>query len=340
MKQKPYVSIIIVCYNYGGFLPRTLDACLKQTFNNFEIVIVDNGSTDDTNIIIKKFKKDNSQKFKIKTVNIKKNNGLVKGRNAGLKVAKGKYLLFNDADDWMDSNCLYFLVKAAKKTSADRIIGSFRDIDVNGNQMQIRKFPKKPSKYLNTMLQASLYKRSIFIKNKIKFLEIGYDDATINLIFNIKSRKTIFVKKVIYNYFVNPNSTSGAKTLKNVSGKIIKIFNEYGNFAKNQFENVKTKDKNLIEYHLIKMYYFHILHECRYLKYKEIIDVYHKLNSILINISPNYINNKNIKLFKENGDRIYGRTIVWLMNKVEKLKLIRITLGCYLFISKFLYIPA
>lgn len=90
----PKVSIIIPTYNYGKFISKTLDSALNQTYKDFEIIVVDDGSTDNTSKIIKKF-----SKHKIKYIRHSKNLGFSAALNTGVKAASGKYLNFLSADD-------------------------------------------------------------------------------------------------------------------------------------------------------------------------------------------------------------------------------------------------
>lgn len=93
MHDKPLVSIIILCYNYGRFLPKAIDSALAQTFTDREVIVVDNGSADDTADAVRNYGS------KVVSLRIEKNVGRSGGKNAGLKIAKGKYIQFLDADD-------------------------------------------------------------------------------------------------------------------------------------------------------------------------------------------------------------------------------------------------
>ena len=91
------VSIIIPTYNRAGLLKKSINSVLNQTFKNFEVIIVDDGSTDNTENVIKSF--NNS---KIRYIKNKKNIGAATARNIGIKTAKGKFIAFQDSDDeWL-----------------------------------------------------------------------------------------------------------------------------------------------------------------------------------------------------------------------------------------------
>ena len=108
--KNPPISIIVCVYNGAEFLPECLDSCLEQTLKEIEIICVDDGSTDNTLDILKKYaKKDN----RIKVIH-QENKGLPISRNNATKLAKGEYIQFLDADDWIEPDtceCLYLYAK-------------------------------------------------------------------------------------------------------------------------------------------------------------------------------------------------------------------------------------
>lgn len=100
MSKKAIFSIIIPCYNQGHFLGDALNSILNQDYENFEVIIINDGSTDNTIEITSNYLKKDSR---FKLVN-QKNQGLSAARNTGLKNASGKFILFLDADDWLEND--------------------------------------------------------------------------------------------------------------------------------------------------------------------------------------------------------------------------------------------
>jgi glycosyltransferase involved in cell wall biosynthesis len=94
-KSPPLVSVIIPTYNHANFLGKALESIIHQTYNNWEAIVVDNQSTDETNKIINKYSDPRIQYFKIS------NNGIIaKSRNHGIDNSKGEWIAFLDSDDW------------------------------------------------------------------------------------------------------------------------------------------------------------------------------------------------------------------------------------------------
>lgn len=115
---KPIVSVLIPVYNVEDYLEKCLNSVIAQTLNNIEIICVNDGSTDGSAEILKKYKnKDN--RIKIIT---KENGGLPSARNAGLEVAKGKYIGFVDSDDYIESTMFETMVNNAMLHDSDVVI--------------------------------------------------------------------------------------------------------------------------------------------------------------------------------------------------------------------------
>lgn len=94
----PLVSVIITCYNHGYYLSEAIDSVLAQTYQNFEIIVIDDGSIDNTKNVAARF--NNVHYF------YQNNQGLSASRNTGIRQSKGNYLVFLDADDWLLPNAL------------------------------------------------------------------------------------------------------------------------------------------------------------------------------------------------------------------------------------------
>lgn len=126
----PFFSIIIPIYNVGKYIKRCLDSVVSQTFSDYEVILVDDGSTDDSSIICDEY----SKKYDNILVFHKENGGLVSARQAGAKIAKGKYIICVDGDDWVSEVLLETLYDCIKKSNADIICyGYFNYINCQNN---------------------------------------------------------------------------------------------------------------------------------------------------------------------------------------------------------------
>lgn len=176
------ISIIIPIYNCAQYLSRCINSILAQTYSDFELILVNDGSTDESAIICDEYAKKDSR---IITFH-KDNEGVSSARNAGLRIASGKYISFIDADDSIDKQFLFTLI--SKDIDVDLIICGYTEIDSTSNivKNQLYNIPSKQiykfseiikyilsSTYTNSNLTNSccnkIYKKSIIDDNNLLF---------------------------------------------------------------------------------------------------------------------------------------------------------------------------
>ena len=126
------VSVLVPCFNAGRWLIECIESVKKQSFPTLEIIIVDDGSDETETLEILGGYKDSSSVSVLR----KANGGVSSARNAALDVAKGDYVLFLDADDYLEPNALEALVAAAEKTGAVFVGGGWRDVDEAGRPLR------------------------------------------------------------------------------------------------------------------------------------------------------------------------------------------------------------
>lgn len=172
------LSVIIPVYNGEKTLKRCIESVLKQKDEDIEIIMINDGSTDASDKIVQEYKEKNP---KIISYYQKKNTGVADTRNYGIKKAKGKYILFLDADDYLDIH-LYGLVKQYMEKDIDLIKFKLQREDEKGNVIETVNGPVFENKtgeegfeelYATDVLLDSpcvyVIKRDIFIKNKLEF---------------------------------------------------------------------------------------------------------------------------------------------------------------------------
>lgn len=130
--NKPLVSIVIPVYNVESYLSQCLDSVLKQSYSNFEIILVDDGSTDGSSLICDEYSK---RDRRVKAFH-QKNQGASVARNFALSIISGAFVIFLDADDyWLLTNCLETLVDVAIQNEADIVRGEYKMVDIEGNDL-------------------------------------------------------------------------------------------------------------------------------------------------------------------------------------------------------------
>ena len=224
--QNPSISVVIPIYNMEQYVGLCIESVLKQDFENFELILVNDGSTDHSLAIAQSY----AQKDKRIKVIDKQNGGLGSAYNAGQSVACGKYIYFLDSDDWMGQNCLKTLYDIAENTDAE-IVKSWGFItEQYGVQKEHRMIPlNKCNRVITNMLSipefvsrhvaqwTCLYRRDFLLKNNIWSPEFPPKLAPdIDFMYHVWSKcKRLYVlsKSFIHYRTDNANSdkNSGAK---------------------------------------------------------------------------------------------------------------------------------
>lgn len=119
--ERPLVSIIVPVYNKERTVERCLASLRRQTYANIEIFAVDDGSSDHTGVVLKKYEEMDGRFHIIR----KRNTGVSDSRNTGIRLAAGKYMQFVDADDWLTKNAVEQCVEIAERYRADMIVSDF-----------------------------------------------------------------------------------------------------------------------------------------------------------------------------------------------------------------------
>jgi len=98
----PTVSVVVATYNYGRFLPEAIDSVLAQTFTDYEVVVVDDGSTDNTSEVVERYRLARMQAGRLRYIRLEKNIGQPKAKNLGIRNSRGRFIAFLDGDDvWL-----------------------------------------------------------------------------------------------------------------------------------------------------------------------------------------------------------------------------------------------
>ena len=174
------VSIIIPVYNAKNYLKKCLNSLIGQTYRNIEILLIDDGSSDDSLSVCQRYAEIDSR---VKVVH-KGNGGVSSARNLGLKHVSGKYVCFVDADDWMTKNAIELLINNMEKCNSDFCFGSAEAVGVikkekygiNSGWVIEKSNTEQFVQYTDTLRTelgpwAKLFKARIIQKNNIRFPE-------------------------------------------------------------------------------------------------------------------------------------------------------------------------
>ena len=174
MLEQDLISIIVPCYNSENCVDRCINSIFRQTYTNYEILAINDGSKDNTLELLNELAKKNN---KLKVID-KENGGAASARNKGLELAKGKYLMFIDADDYIGDNFVKDYYDEIISNDYDMVLGGYTRLDDNLKVVEIRKIKNKCfSTYKLLSPWARIIKREFLIKNNISFLpyDMGED---------------------------------------------------------------------------------------------------------------------------------------------------------------------
>lgn len=334
------ISIVVPIYNAEKYISKCIKSILNQTNRNFEIILVNDGSTDGTLKICNKYKeKDN----RIVVIN-KSNEGVIKARRIGIEKAKFDYITFVDADDWIDKNTIKILSDEINKNNSDviifnmyRVIGKFPLVRKLGSRVYFEKQSLFTGEQIKNELAAAYlrgdplpaglwgkaYKKDILINsgkylNRIKFLG---EDLFYNLEIFLKAEKISMIDKGLYYYRYGGNTSkfmpyifddmiSGYEIQREVINKYYqdttqKRLNGISIMLLNTFKTglYNIKLSNLTEEQIEKVI-------TKYINNENLIEATYNLGATRYfdNEYLEAIRNKNIKYLTSIGDEIVKKT--------------------------------
>lgn len=210
------VSVIVPVYNVENYLEKCINSVLEQTHQNFELILVDDGSPDKSGEICDRYaEKDN----RIKVIH-KENGGQSSARNVGLNIASGDYFIFLDSDDFLNIHALEITVKNCINNNCeicdfssldtpDHSIPYYDDVSNNIKVYETEYLLQNYHSFLplfNKSASNKLYSRNVF--QKLRFPEgMIYEDTAIILQAYYETKKICITDAIMYYYYLSPNST-------------------------------------------------------------------------------------------------------------------------------------
>lgn len=231
----PKFSIIIPTRNVEKYIKKCLDSVLNQTFKDFEIIVVDDNSTDNTKNIIKKYKQ-------VKLIE-EKTIGVSEARNIAIKEAKGEYLAFLDSDDWWDEQLLEKLNESSKN-DPDVIRYQLRTVTDEGvktdyneksfeNKNGVEAFELLTKYHFVDAACCNAIKRKYFQKEKYKFAKGRvHEDFGLMPLLIIKAKKVNCISYVGYNYYRRTESIMNNPDYEWTKRKVEDCYFHYKNLIK------------------------------------------------------------------------------------------------------------
>lgn len=216
------VSIIMPIYNAEKYLHRAINSVVSQTMKEWELILIDDGSTDSSASICEYYMK---QDKRIKAIH-KKNEGVAIARKVGIENATGEYSIHFDSDDWAKANMLEELYKKAKEKNADIVIADYFT-DIAGKLILCKQKPSslQPNNIIIDIFNSKLFgalwnkliRTNLYQKYNVKFFhDINYceDILICAQIMKHQEVKITYLNKAFYHYYINQNSITHKITRK------------------------------------------------------------------------------------------------------------------------------
>ncbi len=292
--ESPKITIIVAVYNTEKYLHKCIESIVKQSYQNLEIILVDDGSADSSAVICNDFaKRDNRIKVLHKT-----NGGQGSARNIAIDIAIGDWIGFVDSDDWIDSDMYEFLITRAHSEQVEIVECGWKKITENGD-IEFITLPKHitidreqamhalvyaKGEGINTSVCNKIFKRGTI--NSIRFPEVrAYEDDEFihKVLWN--AHKILITGEAKYNYLTRPESTMTAEFNLNKLA-LITVQENICEFLKEnalQYFNIAQK--------VLCSKYFYIMYLLKYKSIKPQIEILNEIEKKLLSLSNEFIKN-------------------------------------------------
>jgi glycosyltransferase involved in cell wall biosynthesis len=297
MKKNILVSVIIPAYNTQDYITSILESVINQTYKKIEIIIINDGSTDNTALLAETYLKDKDVVWRILN---QQNSGLANARNIGIKNAKGDWIICPDSDDFIAPNTICRLLKSALKNNVQCAFCQYKNVFIenirksptydNGDILLVRNQIKKKFLFrqINIIVPGMIIHKSVF--NSIEFdSQCPYSEDTLfiwKLIYCID--RVVCVNSDLYNYCIRQGSIIHSLT----GAKCNQSIDQFDIMTKDLFIS-HPEDKRFIKYILpkFKISAQHVLAKC--VSYENFLKIYRSTDKAGI---FNLIRTGNIKL--------------------------------------------
>lgn len=284
-KEKPLISVIVPVYNVEEYLPKCIDSIINQTYRNLEIILVDDGSPDNSPKICDEYAKKDKR---IKVIH-KKNGGVSSARNYGIKESTGEFISFVDADDWVDRKYIEVLYSTSIEYNSDYVCCGYNrvynnkkeEINSTGDVIEYTN-NEYLIKLLNVQNSYGFCHMKLIKKNALKSVRFDEkllvgEDALFNVMLCNNISKAVVVNKPLYNYRFNSNSVV-RKYDANYVTKYENSMKKMSKYIGKNYKDVTITQQlyNYIAYHVLLIsvnYCFHPLNKNQLSSIKNVCNI-------------------------------------------------------------------
>ncbi len=330
--KNPAISIIMPAYNVEDYIDKSITSVLKQSMTDFELIIVNDGSTDHTKDIIERYAKNEPNHIRYYS---KDNGGLSSARNYGMKVANGEYITFLDSDDYIESDFLENLYSAGQAKESDMILSGQWKVDLQGEKIAtisypVDKIPDFPLRRLN--MHGKMYRRAFLEKHQLRFPEGKiYEDNPFNLVAMFLCENMVILPYIGYNQIIHDSTITQHK---------IKIEQIPFDALENSIKYVLSRPEEINDYSIFEFtvlsfftYFIFVANKKNmYSKSRQkgrksdisvIMNICDYVYRVVIQNFDQYWKNIHVGLFKDRELDFSQRAGVWVFVKLCRLHLLK-----------------
>lgn len=258
MSETKQITVVIPVYNVESYLRRCIDSIVCQTIKNIDIILVDDGSTDNSGKICDEYREIDNR---IKVVH-QKNQGLSAARNVGIKMAKTKYICFIDSDDYVEKDMLEYLYEGTLQSGADIVCCGFTNIYENGEIEKITipdndvLFSKEEaldihlfSGYIEVVAWNKLYKLELF--NNITYPEGKLYEDMLTTYKLIDKSNCVLLRPDSKYYYCKRNNSIGGVAFSRKTLSLIDACDTDIEYISNKYNNLKNIKVSKIQWYII-----------------------------------------------------------------------------------------
>lgn len=312
MKSK--VSIIVPAYNAEKFIDKCMDSILNQTYENIEILLLDDGSKDNTYNIIKRYENnyDNVKAYSYSNV------GLSITRNIGVSNCTGDYITYLDIDDYLDYDFIEKMMLDIRDN--DIVIGSYKRVYEDGKvEFEYKQGCGDWAKYKRATVWAKIYKREFLTKNNIEYPDtrIYGEDVVYTMRCMSKNPKVKIINYAGYNNLINVESITHKDKSKLLTD-VPKIISNIDYFIKDNRDFIQRNQK-ILKYYYLKLFCNFLFEQSEFLKLQDLENYYFDNLNEIKRIFNNY--NYSFSFIWEQNDALKVNVFINIMIVFNKIKL-------------------
>lgn len=330
-REKPgaLVSVVVPVYNGSRHIKKCIASILKQTYQQMELMLIDDGSTDDSVSIIKKILEQYRRKHPhsaIKTVMIQQeNHGAAYTRNYGISHASGEYIAFVDQDDFLAGDYLEHYISLAE--GCDIVVGGYERVTDSGRiKRRVRLSGRPWDAFMVVAPWAHLYRREFLTENHIQFLTTGIgEDVYFNLIAYSETENIAYTTDTGYQWFFNTESVSNSRqnTIQETVDPLVLL--------ESVWKDIRNRDflqRPMVEYYFARYICWYMLFSSRGSRKSQIETMAGRLLEWLKSSYPAYRHNPYLFSAGPKGEEGFINLCVFLFYALDRVGLIIPALKC------------